>query len=345
MELSSVIGIDIGGANLKYACLDGRAWSRSFPMWKQREQVRSAITKDLCTHFDLGGDLGGDFREQQTLAITITGELADCFVDRAEGVQYLVAQAMDAAADLGISGVRFYGVDGTFHCGDSATRYPDLIAAANWHALANYVAREILPDALLIDVGSTTTDIVPIRDRQVATRAATDHERLNEGSLVYVGCRRTPVCALVDRLYFRGQSTPVMNELFATIDDAQLLLHFVDESPSDLDTADGQPRTCVAATNRLARMIGLDRRTVTPSEAEDMSAQIIAAARLRIAAGVETLGQGCPIVLSGHGRGLVDLSGREVVKLADRLSADVARCAPSFAVAHLLHSELMEAQN
>lgn len=345
MECSSVIGIDIGGANLKYACRDGRAWSSPFPMWKQRDQVSSAIARDLSEHFGFVNDLNGDSWEQRSLAITITGELADCFVDRAEGVQYLAAQAMDAAAHLGISEVWFYGVDGTFHNADSASRQPDLIAAANWHALATYVAREFLPDALLIDIGSTTTDIVPIRDRQVATRASTDHERLNEGSLVYVGCRRTPVCALVDRLRFRGQSTPVMNEFFATIDDAQLVLRYVDEAPSDLDTADGQPRTRLAAANRLARMIGLDQRSVKSSEAEEIAVQIMDAARQRIAVGVQTLDQGDPIVLSGHGRGLLDFGGKEVVKLADRFNEDVARCAPSFAVAHLLHCELTEARN
>ena len=58
----------------------------------------------------------------------------------------------------------------------------------------------------------------------VATAAMTDHDRLLEGSLIYVGCRRTPVCALVDRLEFRGSASRVMNELFATIDDARLVL-------------------------------------------------------------------------------------------------------------------------
>jgi uncharacterized hydantoinase/oxoprolinase family protein len=92
-------------------------------------------------------------------------------------------------------------------------------------------------------------------------------------------------------------------------------------------------------------MIGLDQRSVKSSEAEEIAVQIMDAARQRIAVGVQTLDQGDPIVLSGHGRGLLDFGGKEVVKLADRFNEDVARCAPSFAVAHLLHCELTEARN
>ena len=237
-------------------------------MWRNPERLADAIIDDL-----------GRFGAIDALAVTMTGELADCFVDRAIGVEHIVSQICHSARRLGIEQVSFYGVDGRFRDADDARRDVDLVAAANWHALASFVAREISPDAVLVDIGSTTTDIIPIADGRIATAARTDHDRLTEGSLVYVGCRRTPVCALLDRLEFRGRRSRVMNELFATIDDARLVLGTADQDVGDCDTADGKPRTAEFAGNRLARMIGLDRRTLTAGEAEGLASQVLAAAK------------------------------------------------------------------
>jgi len=326
-----ILGIDIGGANLKYARTDARARAFPFAMWKHPQQVASTITHHIEQHYS-DSDLAG-------VAITITGELADCFADRGEGVQHLVDQAMRSARTLGLEHVLFYGVDGEFHSPTSATQNPDLIAAANWHALATYVANEFTPNGLLIDIGSTTTDIIPIEDGRVATDAKTDHERLAEGSLVYVGCRRTPVCALTQQLTLDGRIVPVMNEWFATIDDAMLVLQQVDEDSENDDTSDGRPRTKLAAANRLARMIGLDHRSVTLSQASQLADQVLYAARDRIAHAVAALDHGQTMVISGHGPGLLNRSHRKTISLPQRLGEDVSRCAPAYAVARLLQSE------
>lgn len=332
MDWQNVIGIDIGGANLKYARVDGRAWSTPFPMWKRPDDVAATLVCDLQQRF-------AD-RPIDGLAITITGELADCFANRAEGITHLVRQAVLAAQQLQVPEPRFYGVDGGLHDHDFASSHPDLIAAANWHALASFVGHSIAPDALLIDVGSTTTDIVPIADGCVATKSKTDHDRLLEGSLVYIGCQRTPVCALVDRLNFADHSIPVMNEVFATMDDAQLLLRQAGEDPTDRGTADGQPRTVAAAKSRMARMLGLDRRQVSEEEFESMAVQVMDAARLPIQNAIHRLHAGTPFVVSGHGHGLLDgviaAANVEVIDLADRLNPEAARCAPSYAVAQLM---------
>ena len=46
-------------------------------------------------------------------------------------------------------------------------------------------------DALFVDMGSTTTDIIPIEDGAVANEGYTDAERLLTGELVYTGFTRT----------------------------------------------------------------------------------------------------------------------------------------------------------
>ena len=166
-----------------------------FPSGEQPDELESAIASDLSTMFD-------DVRNIDQLAVTMTGELADCFADRAIGVKHIVAHTQRAASRLGIDIVRFYGVDGQFRSAHDATQQDELVAAANWHALANFVARSTVESSILIDVGTTTTDIIPICDGRVATCAKTDFDRLQEGSLVYVGCRRTPVCALLSQVQF-----------------------------------------------------------------------------------------------------------------------------------------------
>ena len=331
-----VVGIDIGGANLKYAVTSRESHSRFFPMWQKSEQLADAIAEDLVSRFS--------HAPIKQLAVTMTGELADCFVDRAEGVRHIVSQTRQAAERLAIANVKFYGVDGTFHESDDACRAVDTIAAANWHALAQWVATAISPDATLIDIGSTTTDIIPISDGRVATQAQTDFDRLRDGSLVYVGCRRTPVCSLVDHLLVHEQEVPIMREHFATMDDVMLLLNHTSEFAEDCDSADGKPRTQEYAANRLSRMVGLDRRSVSITEARRLAAQVLDAARRLVHEGVQRVGLSSKIVLSGHGPALVEIpSGVETISLADRLGRDLARSAPAYAVAELRRMELEDA--
>ena len=321
----TVLGIDIGGANLKYATECGAAMARDFPMWLKPEQLAQTLTTDLRNRFP---EL--DFTSA-VMAVTMTGELADCFLDRSIGVDHIVRHTCQAAEALGIDDVAFYGVDGFFHTAEQACQNPDLIAAANWHALANFVGQEIAPNALLIDIGSTTTDIIPVLEKQVATNARTDYDRLCQSTLVYVGCRRTPVCSLVTCLDYNGTSTSVMNEVFATIDDAMLLL----DTQKMAMTAVLQTIHDTMAANRLARMIGLDRRSIGIEQAEEFAQQIITVAHTHHMA-INQLGKHDTWVLSGHGEPLAEiLKGQHHLCLADQLGHEVARSAPAYAVARL----------
>ena len=330
-----IIGLDVGGANLKYASADGaRAYSKAFPMWRLWEQLSSSLENDLC-----------QFGAIDTLAVTMTGELADCFVDRRQGVQHIVKHVQGAAQTLAIKNVQYYGVDGEFHAAADAAQQVDTVAAANWHALASCVAQSTPKDAVVVDIGSTTTDIIPISGGQVATDARTDFDRLACGSLVYVGCQRTPACALVQRLTYRGKSIAVMNEFFATIDDARLILARTPSEPSNTDSADGNPRTPEYALNRISRLIGLDRHTMDQADAISLANQVVDAASRRIADGFEKLGidlSNTQLLLSGHGQDLLpDLPcGNTPVQLSDKLGDEFSRVAPAFAVAALFASRI-----
>lgn len=295
-------------------------------MWRRVDELAHTLAQDIATFADL-----------RELAVTMTGELADCFQDRDEGVRRIIEAVEQAAQENGNPSARYYAIGRGFLLASEAVQTVDRVAASNWHALAAFVGVELCPDALILDVGSTTVDIIPVRNGRVATSALTDWERLAEGSLLYIGCERTPVCSLVDRLTWRGQTANVMNELFATIGDARTMLGFLAEDPNDHNTADGRARTRPMSVARLARMIGLDRRTFDEHDACLMASEIHESARERLEQAISPhMLDFQTFVLSGHGQDLLPKQCIDQgVDLAAQLGPDVSRCAPAFAVAKL----------
>jgi hypothetical protein len=273
-------------------------------------------------------------------------------LDRDEGVRAIVAACVEAAGKAGREAPRFYAVDGRFHDAASAGRHVDRVAAANWHALATLVASMLTASSvrrgLLIDIGSTTADLIPIVDGRVGTSAQTDSDRLKEGSLVYIGGERTPVCAIVNSLVHHRVRVPVMREVFATMADVRLLLGHTDPRPDDQNTADGKPNDRFHAANRMARMIGLDHRAVSLEDAIELADQVHQRAVLEINAAVERcrrsglIDGGETWIVSGHAADLLpDREGDATTVrlgpiLGDSLGDSIARCAPAYAAARLL---------
>ncbi|MEL6106938.1 MAG: hydantoinase/oxoprolinase family protein [Planctomycetota bacterium] len=333
---TTVIGLDIGGANLKYADSQGRTHCTEFPLWQRPEELRRQLLADLKKL--VNGEIIG-------VAAAMTGELADCFLDRRRGVAHIVERLDAAVATLNLPPPVYYGADGCFRDSPSAIAETDLTAAANWHALGTFVAREYASDGWLIDIGSTTTDIIPLRNGQVATKSQTDFDRLAAQELVYLGGARTPVCSIIDSLQVESRPVPVMREVFATMDDVRILLGFTDEAPNDHQSADGTPRDRSHAANRVARMVGLDHRRVDIDQATDLAKQIHAAARSIVKDATAKIPRGASVVVSGHARDLLENLGaaERMIDLTQRLGAEVSRVAPAFAVAKLLSSVLPNA--
>ena len=114
-------------------------------------------------------------------------------------------------------------------------------------ASATLVARKC-PDALFLDVGSTTTDVIPIVAGRVAARGRRIPARLRTGELVYTGALRTPVCAIVRSVPLRGRRCRVAAEHFAVAADVHLW-------------RDGSRRATTAARRRTAGA-GVGRKPV-----------------------------------------------------------------------------------
>jgi (4-(4-[2-(gamma-L-glutamylamino)ethyl]phenoxymethyl)furan-2-yl)methanamine synthase len=248
------LALDVGGANIKAAHSSGEARTLPFELWKRPNELPRGL-----------GSLASTLPRADAVALTMTAELCDCYPTKAVGVRSVLDAASSAFSEIPMI---IWGTDGRFHQVEEIRQAPALAAASNWLALATLASR-LIPEGpgILIDIGSTTADLIPLVDGRVAVRGRTDTERLQSVELVYAGVRRTPLCSLALELPFRGRPTGLAAELFATTLDVYLTLGEILNDPKDLSTADGRPATADAAVDRLARMVGADRDGFTADDA------------------------------------------------------------------------------
>jgi probable H4MPT-linked C1 transfer pathway protein len=332
-----IVGWDVGGANLKAVRIEGdgdtqpKVIERPFPLWRERHELPAMLA---ATADRLGG--------ASTMAVTMTAELADCFATKREGVAF-VLDGFRAAFPAAVHWI--YGVDGQFRSTEAARTRPGRIAAANWRASATLVARTC-PDALFIDVGSTTTDVIPIVGGRVAARGHSDPARLTTGELVYTGALRTPVCAMVRSVPLRGRCCRVAAEYFAVAADVNLWLGRITENDYACETPDGRGRSRSEAGARLARMVCADLEMLRPGDIT-LIAEHAAGAQVRQIAGairqvMRRLGPSGPrlAVVAGQGtsiaREAAGAAGLPTREMAAEVGPAAARAAPAAAVAYLL---------
>ena len=338
-----VIGWDVGGAHLK-GCLvedgtvrDVAQWPS--PLWQGLSHLDAALAQARA-RWPQGWD--GTARH----VATMTGEMVDLFPTRAVGVARLASHLGER---LGPS-LRLYGGGDGWLQPHEAPRHWASIASANWRAAAQLLAAHI-GEALLVDIGSTTTDLVAVHDGRVAAHGASDAERLASGELVYQGVVRTPLCALARRVPFGGREVNLMNEFFATTADVYRLTRELEPAHDQHPAADGAGKDDTATRRRLARMIGCDVH-----DADDDGWLALARAwrgeqlgeilgQLRRVAAASTLPAHAPLVMAGCGAFLgAELAaglGRSWMRYAQAVQVDGAAarwadvCAPALAVALL----------
>ncbi|MFO0800215.1 MAG: hydantoinase/oxoprolinase family protein [Gemmataceae bacterium] len=330
MGIAGILGLDIGGANLKAATPDGRAVSVPFPLWKQPDRLPAALA-----------ELVARFPDAAELAVTMTGELCDCFETKRQGVNAILDATEHAAAGRS---VRVWGTDGTLHTVAEGRANYRWVAAANWHALATFAGR-FAPHygGILVDIGSTTSDLIPLNTGVPYTYGLTDNARLQTQELVYAGVRRTPVFALTtDR---------VCAELFATTADVYVVLGLLPEDVNNTDTANGRPMTVENALARLARVFGGDREDMSDDSLIHFATRVHSRLRERLVESARAVyydrrdaEELRNIIVSGEGEFLARQVVEEafggapvnrIVSLNDELGTAVSACAPAYAVAVL----------
>ena len=333
--MSAVLGWDIGGVNTKVARVAGGAVLvvRSVPFELQRDPGALAqVLRRLAT------ETGAD--KSDVHAVTMTAELSQMFRFKRDGVRF-VLDAVEAAFPGSI--IRVSAVDGRFLSVAEAIAAPLLVAAANWAATARIVARSV-PDGVLVDIGTTSTDIIPIVSGEVAVRGWTDPDRLASGELVYSGAVRTPVEALAASVPYRGGEIGLSAEGFALSGDVHVWRGDLPPADYSASTPDGRPATRPFAGERLARAICADREMVDESGVTAIAEALAAAQIARIAAAITAVRTRHPslraAVVTGLGAFIAARAARQagldVVSLASALGDDAARCAPAASVALLL---------
>jgi probable H4MPT-linked C1 transfer pathway protein len=341
VTVGPVIGWDLGGAHLKAARLGTTGGVEGVvqipcPLWQGMPHLYSAL--------DAAATRVG---RAPLHAVTMTGEMVDLFADRREGVARLIASVRERIAD---GTVWVYAGRAGFLDLEKAAAAAASIAAANWMASASLVADRVA-GALLVDVGSTTTDLIPVHNGRVHVRGEDDPERLGAGELLYTGIVRTPVMAFAPQVPFAGAWISLMAEHFATAADVHRICGSLPDGADQHPPADGGEKTVRASARRLARMIGRD---VDSADADAWRAL----AEWLVRAQVRAIGDACdrvlsrgllpadaPIVGAGVGRFLAariaEERGRPYLDFGLLLEAGEAErgraadCAPAVAVAWL----------
>lgn len=335
-----VLGWDLGGAHLKGARLEAGRVTRvaqvACPLWQGLDRLDAAFKQ---AREALG--------EAPLNAVTMTGELSDIFASRAEGVGRLAGMA---AANLE-GEVRIYGGRGGWLAHEAAAASADAVASANWHATASWLAAQCR-DSLFVDMGSTTTDIIPVVAGRLAARGYSDAGRLAAGELVYTGATRTFLMAVAQRVPFGGAWTPVMNEYFASMADVHRVLGTLPEDADRLPAADNRDKTVAASCARLARMIGRDASEAADREWRNLAA-FLAEAQLRAVhdgalqvLSATDMPDAAPVVAAGTGRFVVETLAARLGRRCERwedfvpadtgIAAEIGQCAPAVAVGLLL---------
>ena len=339
--MQAVTGWDIGGAHLKVAQRDtqGRliqVRQIACPLWLGIEELEKAVREALP----------GLPRAPGSHHITMTGELADSFNSRHQGV-LAIASFMSRLLPEGE--VLFYaGPAGLIPATEVATHW-SAIASANWHASARYCGILSRP-ALFMDIGSTTTDIIPVVGQPLNV-GYTDAERMVSEELVYSGVIRTPVMAVARRVPFRGEWQMLAAEHFATMADVYVLSGDLEADQIQADSADGGDAGEEGSAVRLARMLGRDLETGDRSRMRSLARYLARTQRQQWCASVERVLSRLPdfedalFVGAGVGRFQVQhlaaelgydyIDFADVAKITEPLRSQAAVCAPAVALSLL----------
>jgi probable H4MPT-linked C1 transfer pathway protein len=329
--MAGVIGLDIGGVNTK-------------AVWRDHGAVRAVlrpydVVRDGGALTDLVRDViaGLGPAPAELVALTMTAELSDEFRTKREGVTF-VLDAVEAAV---AGSLLVLTTAGELVSVAEARARPLDVAAANWVASAMAVGARH-SEALMIDVGSTTADVIPIAAGRPAATGRSDVDRLLAGELVYTGALRTNLAAIAPRVPVRGEWCPVASELFAISADVHLILGHVAPESYVCPTPDGRPASVACARERVARLVCADSEQLAEHEIETIAAYLhseqvrqveVAARQVSTRFGERTM----PIVALGSGafiaRAVAERLGRPVLEMP--WTAAERDVAPAAALAEL----------
>lgn len=306
MSNNIITGWDIGGAHLKVAQCDlagnlQHVFQIPCPLWQGIDTLHIAIKSALK-------QLDPDAQKGQA-AITMTGELADFFINRKQGVLEIIAAFNQYFTENNT--YIYTGNIGFIAPKHAAEQWHD-IASRNWQASAELAAQHI-PNGLFIDIGSTTCDIIPLHNGHATPQGFDDHQRQISRELLYTGAIRTPLIALANSVPFKGNNVGLAAEVFATTGDIWLLLKQLSADTIQDISADGEAWTPYHAAIRLARLLGTDADDPNDSIWSDLArwfadkqTQLIVDAIKQVFRQSQNIAENSPIIGAGIGRFIIE---------------------------------------
>jgi probable H4MPT-linked C1 transfer pathway protein len=341
---SGFCGWDIGGAHLKVAYADCHGQLQEViqlpcQLWlgvnHLKDTMQQALEKLNITHAQH--------------AVTMTGELVDAFDNRQQGVAAIIDCVAEILADDNFS--VFAGVEGWLNKNDAKLNW-QAVASMNWQASAIHAAKHY-EQALFIDIGSTTCDIIPIKNHLLASLGVDDHQRQTHGELVYTGAIRTPLFAITDHAFLNGCRVPLAAEWFASSGDVWCLMNEISGSEIQDISADGHPWSPEHCQQRLARVLATDAEMASSTQwqliaawfAEKQIQRIISACN-QVLSGHTDITLTAPVIGAGVGRFIVKACAqrmnRHYIDFAELCQAheSAAAHAPAAALALLAQQEL-----
>ena len=337
-----IAGFDIGGANTDLAIIDFEKGEiknievdfEYLPMWSNNDDLSHVLIElieKICP-----------VSEIDAVGISMTAELVDAYDTKKDGVLDVVRKCEETFT----CPIAYVGVDGMLSK-DEIEKTPLKAAAANWIATAQ-IATLISDNCIFIDTGSTTTDIIPIRDAKECAIGKSDFDRSATGELVYTGTLRTNLASFLDKVELNGKEYRVASELFAQTADVYMVLDFITEKDYICDTFDGEGKSKMDCARRIARVVCADLEMLSMEDIVEMSEFIHQKQVEQIADGLKQVHETQNldlIVTTGLGKDILDrpaaeLLGLEVKSMGDILSDDECTVAPAIGTAVMMEKYL-----
>jgi len=345
----NVLGFDIGGVNIKGAFISYTAQtldslkicSEFYPMWlhplEELPKVLSRIIAELAEN-----------RPIDAIGITMTAEVSDAYQSKIEGVSHILTTFLEIEPQIM---KKIITTNNNFITIEEAMTDYLVVASANWIATSLFVGKQF-PKCILVDIGSTTTDIIPITNGLPDTVGKTDIARLLNGELLYTGALRATIPSIVHKVPFHGKMCPISFEKFALIADVHLLLDHITPVEYTCETADGREKTKSDALARLARIICADTNMLSEHEIYIIAAYIYERQLDQIRESITQVlmthkgyDLTTPVVITGLGgeflgRKITEQIGfQKIISLEEELGYQGSIAAPAVAIAILLAEE------
>ena len=337
-----IAGFDIGGANTDLAVIDfeGEAIRNMevdfayLPMWSNNDdlsRVLIELIEKICPICEI-----------DAVGISMTAELVDAYDTKKEGVLDVVKKC-EETFDCPVA---YVGIDGMLSK-EEIMETPLKAAAANWIATVQ-IATLISDNCIFIDTGSTTTDIIPIKDGKECAIGKSDFERSATGELVYTGTLRTNLASFLDKVELNGKEYRVASELFAQTADVYTVLDLIKPEDYVCDTFDGGGKSKVECAQRIARVVCADLDMLSMDDIVEMSKFIHEKQIAQIADGLKQVVETQDldlIVVTGLGKDILDRPaaeslGLEVKSMGDILTDEECVVAPAVGTAVMMNKYL-----